>query len=52
MAHIILHLVDLFLEYDRIAVLVGGFVVPPILIPHCGLFLVEHSHSLGILSRA
>ena len=49
MTHLFLHLFDLLLEYDLIALFVGGFVVPPILIPHCGILLVELLQSLVIL---
>ena len=52
MAHLFLQRVDLLLDYDPIVLFVGGFVVPPGLIPLCGLLLVKISHSLGIPSRA
>ena len=52
MGHLFFGLVDLLLEYDLIVFFVGEFVVPPGLIPHCGLLLVELSHSLGIPSPA
>ena len=52
LAHLFLRLVDLLLKYALIVSFVGWFVVPPGLILHCGLLLVELSDALGIPSQS